>query len=341
MEQRCTARQLGVAVFVGLLAPASSLPHILARGGAWGWLALIPVIPLAALVAWRVSKLGEDGLAARLKGPVGKLILTLYYLWAVALCALTAGGCVDRLSRTDYDGAPDWALALALGAVCAYLIYRGRGGFFRAAQIFYLALLAVLALFFALALTNLGPGNLKPTGFGDGQGLAQGFAGGAAALSVATLAAFFPRKPKREGESPLWAWLAGWCVVAAALCALVIGALGPRLTTQAPLPFFLALQGLGFPGGFQRLEALGTAAWVLSDLTLLGLAALAAKEMTGGKAWAIAPPLLAAFLGGCLLPNDAVEGISTLLFGANLLLGAAVPVVLSLLPGRDGGISCG
>ena len=341
MEQRCTPRQRGVAVFVGLLAPASSLPHLLARGGAWGWLVLAAVIPLAAFVAWRVSKLGEDGLTARLKGPLGKLVLTLYYIWAVTLCALTAGGCVDRLSRTDYGGAPDWALALALTAVCAYLIYRGRGGFFRAAEIFYLALLAVLMLFFALAIANLKPDNLKPVGFWDWRGLAQGFVGGSAALSVATLAAFFPQRPKREGESPIWHWLAGWCVVAAALCALVIGALGDRLTTQAPLPFFLALQGLGFPGGFQRLEALGTAAWVLSDLTLLGLAALAAKEMTGGKGWAIVPPLLAALLGGCLLPNDAVEGVSALLFGANLLLGAAVPVVLSLFPDKDGGISCG
>ena len=160
-------------------------------------------------------------------------------------------------------------------------------------------------------------------------------------MSVAALAAFFPKRTRRAGESPMWVWLAGWCAAAAALCALVMGALGDRLTVQAPLPFFLALQGLGFPGGFQRLEALGTAAWVLSDLTLLGLAALAAREMAGGRDWALIPPLLAALAGGCLFPNGAVEGAAGLLFGANLVLGAAVPVVLSLLPGRDGGISCG
>ena len=98
-------------------------------------------------------------------------------------------------------------------------------------------------------------------------------------------------------------------------------------------------------GGFHRLEALGTAAWVLSDVTLLGLAALAGREMAGGRDRALIPPLAAAFLGGCLLPNAAVEGVATFLFGANLLLGAALPVALSLLPlgrkGHSGGISCG
>ena len=345
MEERCTVRQLGVALFVALLAPASGLPHLLARGGALGWLGLWGVFPLAALVAWRLKKLGEDGLARRLKGPPGKLVLTLYYLWALALCALTAGGCVDRLERTDYGGAPAWALALAITAVGAYLIYRGPGPFFRAAQIFFLALAAVLVLFFALALANLDGQNLRPAGYGDWPGFVQGFAGSGAALSVGALAAFFPRKPRRAGESPVWAWLLGWCAVAVGLCLVVIGALGPKLAAQAPLPFFLALQGLGFPGGFQRLEALGTAAWVLSDVTLVGLAALAGREMAGGRDWALLPPIAAAFLGGWLLPNERVEGVSAVLFGVNLLLGAALPVVLSLLPlgqkGHSGGISCG
>ena len=345
MEERCTPRQLGVAVFVALLAPASTLPRVLARGGALGGLALCGVFPLAALVAWRVKKLGRDGLKPRLRGPLGRLVLTLYYLWAMALCALTAGGCVDRLERTDYAGAPVWALALAITAVSAYLIYRGRGGFFRAVEILYLVLLVLLALLLILAIADLDGHNLKPTGFGEARGLVQGLVGGGGALSVAALAAFFPRKSRWAGESPFWAWLLGWCLAAMALCAVVIGALGPRLATQAPLPFFLALQGLGFPGSFQRLEALGTAAWVLSDVTLLGLAALAGREMAGGRDRALIPPLAAAFLGGCLLPNAAVEGVASFLFGANLLLGAALPVVLSLLPlGRKagpGGISCG
>lgn len=345
MDERCTTRQLGVVVFTALLAPASALPRVLAQGGALGWLALGAVLPLALLVMWRLGKLGEEGLAARLKGPAGRLVLTLYYIWAVGLCALTAGSCVDRLGRTDYGGVPGWVMAVALGSVSAYLIYKGRGSFLRSVEIFFLALVAVLALLFVLGAADLRWDNLRPVDRGGWRGMAQGVVGGAAALSVGTLAAFFPRKPRGPEESPLWRWLALWCAVAAGLCLLVLGALGSKLTAQVPLPFFLVLQGLGFPGGFQRLEALGTAAWVLSDLTLLGLAALAAKRMAGDRAWAAGPPLIAAVMGGCLLPNAAVEGATGFFYGVNLTLGAVLPVGLSLLPGgaRQTGerLSCG
>lgn len=345
MDEGCTTRQLGVVVFTALLAPASALPRALAQGGALGWLAMGAVFPLAALVAWRLGKLGEAGLAARLRGPLGRLVLTLYYIWAVGLCALTAGSCVDRLGRTDYGGIPGWVMAVALAGVSAYLMYKGRGSFLRSVEIFFLALVAVLVLLFALGAGDLRWDNLRPGGDTSWQGMAQGVVAGAAALSVGALAAFFPRRPRGPEESPVWRWLALWCAVAAGLCLLVIGALGPKLAAKAPLPFFLVLQGLGFPGGFQRLEALGTAAWVLSDLTLLGLATLAAKRMAGDRAWAAAPPLVAAVVGGCLLPNAAVEGLTGFFYAVNLTLGAALPVGLSLLPGRGRqkgkGISCG
>ncbi len=343
--ERCTVRQLGAALFAALLAPASALPAILARGGALGWLAPLLVLPVAVFVVWRVGKLGVDGLAPALRGPLGKTVLTLYYIWALALSALTAGSCVDRLGRTDYLSAPPWLLAVALAAVCAYLIRKGPAPFFRAAQIFYLVLLTALVLLLVLGVANLKGANLAPQGWSDLSGAVEGIVPAGASLSVAALAAFFPRERRRKGESPLWHWLAGWCLAAAGLFLLTVGALGPRLTAKAPLPFFLALQGLGFSGGFQRLEALTTALWVLSDLTLLGLAALAGREMAGGRAWAAAPPLLAAFLGGWFLPNAAVVRAADLLFWVDLALGAAVPVLLSLLPAgnveNERGISCG
>lgn len=333
MTGRCSVRQLGVALFVALLAPLSALPAVLSRGGALGWLGPAAAFPLAAWASWRIGKLGRDGLARRWRGRLwGCALLALYYLWACALSALAAGGCVDRLGRTDYGSAPVWLLSLALAGVSAYLVRKGAGAFFRAAEIFYLALLVVLALFFALGAADVRAVNLAPAGVGDLAGAAAGALPAAAALSVGALTAFFPRRRRQEGESPLWRWLLGWCLTAAGLCLLVFGTLGPALAAKAPLPFFLTLQELGFPGGFQRLEALGTAAWALSDLTLLSLAALAGREMAGGRPWAVWPPLLAAFLGGCFLPNAVVEGAAPWLMGANLLLGGAIPAAVSLLP---------
>lgn len=346
MEEKCTTRQVWVAVFVALLAPASALPGVLAQGGALGWL-VGPALtfPLALFVVWRLKRLGPGGLVAawrRTPKWLGRAALTLYYIWAMALSALTAGSCIDRLGRTDYLGAPGWLLALAVTAVAAYLIYKGRGAFFRAAEIFYLALLVVLALFFILGAADLKGENLTPRGWSELKGAAAGTLSVSGSLSVGVLAACFPREKPKQGASPGWRWLAGWCATVAGLALLVIGMLGPKLAAQAPLPFFLTLQGLGFSGGFQRLEALGTAAWVLSDLALLGLAALAGQEMAGGRRWGAIPPLVCALIGGCFLSNDMVRGAQTVLLGVNLALGGALPVLLSLWPEkRAGGISCG
>lgn len=341
VEEKCTARQVWVAVFVGLLAPASALPGTLTQGGALGWL-VGPMLtfPLALFVAWRLKRLGPNGLIAAWKRTpkwLGRAALTLYYIWAMALSALTAGSCVDRLGRTDYLGAPGWLLALALTAVAAYLIYNGRGAFFRAAEIFYLALLVVLALFFILGAADLKIENLTPQSWSEVKGAAMGTLSVSGSLAVGALAACFPREEPKPGSSPGWKWLAGWCVTVAGLALLVIGMLGPRLAAQAPLPFFLTLQGLGFSGGFQRLEALGTAAWVLSDLVLLGLAALAGREMAGGRRWGAIPPLLCAFVGGCLLSNQRVQGAAAILLAVNLALGGLLPVLLSLRPRKKNG----
>lgn len=340
MEEKCTSRQLGVAVFAALLAPASALPGILDRGGSLGWLGPVVGFPLTLLVLWRLERLGRDGLKAaldrRLRG-LGGPVLTLYYIWAVGLSALTAGSCVDRLSRTDYQEVPPWLLAVALVGVSAYLIYKGRGAFFRSAEIFYLILLAVLAVFLLLGAFHLRPENLIPQNRGELLGPFRGVLPAGAALSAGTLAAFFPRRAREPGESPLWRWLGGWCLAAAGLGLLVTGCLGAPLAQRAPLPFFLALQGLGFPGGFQRLEALATAAWVLSDLILLGMAALAGREMAGGASWGALAPLAGAVLGGCLLPNAVVREVAPALMAVNLALGALLPVAVSLLPVREQG----
>lgn len=321
-------RQVWAGIFVGLLAPAAVLPSLAARYGPWGWLGVGVTAALAPLYLRLVKGLGTEGLASALRrwGWFGRCVLAVYYIWVMALAALTAGGCVDRLSRTDYGAAPGWVAAVLLAVAAAYLIYRGSGAFLRATQIFFLALAVLLAAFLLLGAANLDRESLRPE---NGREVLRGLGGAWPALATAgvgMLGAFIPHEARGEGESRGWRWLAGWSLTAAGLCALVIGALGAEVTVKAPLPFFLALQGIGFPGGFQRLEAVGTAAWVLSDLVLIGLAALAAVQITekrGGR-W---PVLLAAAAGGVWLPNAVVAAAQEWLFIGNVALGVVLPVL--------------
>lgn len=332
MEREPSARQVRVMAFAALLSPLAGLPPLLAkRGGALGWVSLVILIPLAVLGLWMLRRLGPGGLGralARLWGPAGRGVTALYYIWMMALSALTAGTCVDRLERTDYALAPAWVLSLALGVAAWYLTLHGRRAFLRAAQIFFLALVGLLLLLFLLGVWRVDWPALVPEPE-DVPGALAGVAPAAGTLAAAGLpAAFFPHEGPRERRG-LWA-PAAWCLVGAALCLLVLGALGPRLTAELPLPFFVMLQGLGVPGAFQRLEALGTAVWALSDLTFLGMTALAGRTLAGDKAWGAWPILLAGVLGGALLPAETAAPVGPWLWWAAILLGAGVPLALVL-----------
>lgn len=330
-------RQVWVGVFVAALAPAANLPAVAARFGPVGWLGVALTAVLAPVYLYRLKGLGTDGLGSALKtrwGFFGRCVLVVYYLWAAALAALTAGSCVDRLARTDYGELPPWLVAVALAVVAAYLIYKGRGGFLRGLQVFFLALAVLLGLFLLLGAMNLDGENLRPQGWDD---VARGLGGvwpALAVVAVGALGGFIPHEGRKPGESAGWKWLALWAVAGAGICLIVMGALGAELTLRAPLPFFLALQGIGFPGGFQRLEALGTAAWTLADIALIGLAALAGAEMTGGQKSGAWPILAGAVLGGWFLPNAAVAGVQSILFGVNIALGLAVPLLVAVTKRR-------
>lgn len=333
-DRRASSRQVWVGIFLAALAPAASLPPVVARFGAWGWLGAILAIPVV-LVALRLLRgLGEKGLAAELRerwGWFGQGVRAVYYLWALALAALTAGGCVDRLGRTDYGEIPGWLAAVLLAGVAAYLIYRGWGPFLRAAQVFFLTLAVALGLFFVLGVVHLDAENLRPDGWEEMAAGAGALWPTLATLGVGALGAFIPHAPLQSGESAPGQWAVGWCLTAAGLCALVMGTLSAELTAQAPLPFFLALQGLGAMGGFQRLEAMGTAIWTLSDLTLIGMAALAAAQAAGRRRWAW-PVVVAAAVGGVCLPNRVAAGAQGPLFAVNVILGLVVPVLTALTP---------
>lgn len=334
-----TDRQKMAAVWAALLAPASALVATLARwGGGLGWLGPLAALPFALFGVWRYHRLGPGGICQALKtrwGGVGKALLPIYYLWAALTAALTAGSCVDRLRRTDYGETSAWVLALALTAVAAYLVCRGARVFSRAVEVLYLALAAVAGLFLALGAFHVHWESLRPEA-----GRAAGAVGAAlpvlCTFAVGGLAAFLPREggengPKEAEKRTVWPrWVAGWCLVTAALGAVVMGTLGPAVTAQGPQPLFLALQGLGGEGGFQRLEALGTAAWVLSDLILIGLAALAGQGLAGERPWGAWPVAACAFLGGCFLDNETVAPFGVWLQGINLALGGVLPVLLSL-----------
>ena len=334
MKDVGSARQIRVLAFVAMLAPMGALPGLVAQaGGGLGWLAPIAAIPLVAAGFFLFRSFGPEGLGETLRarwGRLGRLAAIPYYIWMVALAALAAGQCVDRLGRTDYADLSPWLLSLALAVVAGYLTAGGRGTFLRAAEIFYLILLAALILFGVLGLWGIEPENLAPRSGEEGMGVWKGVIPVLGTMAAGIPAAFFPRaevSAPRKGWTAVW-----WCVAAAGICLLVIGTLGGALAAEMPLGFYLALQGVGLPGGFQRMEGLGTAVWVLSDLALIAGAVLAGKAIAGERRWAGWPILLAAAIGGGCLTAEHTATMGSGILWAELALGGGIPLLLAVTP---------
>lgn len=334
MKDEASARQIRVLAFVTVLAPIAALPGLVAKaGGALGWVTPLLAIPLVVLGFFLFRALGPEGVPTTLRirwGWLGRLVGALYYLWVMALAALTAGQCVDRLGRTDYADLAPWLLSLALLVVVWYLTARDRGTFLRAVEIFYLVLVAALILFFVLGIWGIKTKNLAPQEGDEVVGTFSGLLPTVGTFAVGGLAAFFPRNrptEKKGGWAPVW-----WCLAAAGVCMLVIGTVGGGLAGRLPLSFFLALQGIGLPGGLQRLEGLGTAVWVLSDLTLMGAAVLAGRHIAGDRRWGAWPVLLAGALGGGLLTGKNTAPFMGAILWVELIFGVGIPLLLLMTP---------
>lgn len=311
------------AVFLALTAPLAALSGQVARYGKTGWLGALAALPGVLALSWCLRRNGDYG--ERLREVGGKWLTTLYYIWLLLTAALTASSAVDALGRTDYQNWSKWALAGALGAAVFYLAGKGTGAVLRWGQVMGAGHTIIIVCFLALGLRNADWSGLFPEKAAELRGAAGAAFPtlGAACLSV--IAGFLPD----GGEKRTAGWAIGWCAIATGLCAVTFGTLGAELTGEVPLPFFLALQGLGDGGTFQRLEAVGTAAWSLSYLALILLCGAAMERLRGGNSrnrWI----LTGAVICGGGLSNEAVRPFSTALLTGNVILGGVIPAMIAL-----------
>lgn len=324
MDNRISARQLCVAAFTGLLAPAAA-----AAGGDWrGALLAVPVVVLAVWAGCAAAA-RPGGLSARLGNGWGKVLALLYIVWGVLAAGTGLALCGQRLSSAAGNGnSAGWMLLLAF-LPAFWLAASKAEAFARAGEIFYLAMGVVLAGVTLLGLRQVEVGYL----FLEGAGFWSSFRT-AAGIGCLSIYAVLLWNGEGTGETKRWlGWSAAGALALTLLCVLTVGSLSPALVGLSEEPFFLMTVGLGRTA---RAEALVAVLWLLSDVTFPALLLHAGRHLCGrvfsiqkGKRAGIVLALLALAAGyGALYLGDPVEILEEILAPGTLILGGLFPCIV-------------
>ena len=251
--EKLSPRQLWVAVLTGGLSAGAA-----AAGRAdWRWLLLWTALGTA--IGWLLLK--RVG-----RRPLHPALRALYCGWGVVLAADVLVRTAERIQRSA-GGPGDTGSLLVLLAVPLIWMGWGKGAaFFRAVEIFWLALVVTVGAILLLGLPRIQwSWALAPAGDWKSSLAAGG-------LTMGTGLFVLPHLYRIEAgpgeDRPGLAWLGALGAVSAGLALLTAGLLHPAVAEQLDGPFFVAA---GLLGDSARLEGLVSALWLLSDLVLAGL----------------------------------------------------------------------
>lgn len=284
MKNRLSVRQLAVASFTGLLAPASAIAGMDWRGA----LLAIPLL-LAAACCW--GKLGDW--TSGWNTPAWRFLTIIYIVWVVLFAGSTLAASAERITAPQNNGV-EWA-AVLIGVLALWLAAIKPDAFGRAAEIFYLAVGATLIFVLLFGGVQIKPERL----FANTGEFWNGFlaAAGVGCCGVAGVLL-------RDGESGSTKWV-GWSgafgIALMLMSAVTTGVLSPTLAAAQERPFFLMTVGLGQTA---RVEGLISAVWLLAEMTLLGLLLQCGRKLWRvlGLKWVrAAPPVLSLLMLACAL----------------------------------------
>lgn len=322
MNNQISVRQLCAAGFTGLLSLFAA---------AWvDWRGALLAVPVAVLSMYAASS-GARQAGGLLKNPGGRPLAFPYIVWGVFLAGTVLALCGQRVSQAGGQGGPFWPTVLA--ALPVFCLAAGKpGAFARAAEIFYLAMLAVLVFILLLGVKQAEGRWLLAAGKNLGGSVLT--AAGLGCCGVYAVLLWNGRE--EEGRRQWLSWTAAGSLVLAGMAALTAGSLSPALAGTVERPFFLMTVGLGETA---RVESLVALLWLTADVAFLGLVLQACRGLwrdvlaLDGEKWA-GVGLAAASLGTALCleelgrPEEILKSVIPL---GGLTVGGVVPLLLWVL----------
>lgn len=314
-SEKLSARQLSVAVMVGGLSTGASVAGEM--DWRWGLLAVAFVLLVGGLL------LKQVGSKPLFQGVSGGVLAALYCGWGVIIMAAVLRGAAQRFQNSVGNGVNLFWPLLALTLPLLWMGWGKAAAFFRAVEIFWLAMTVVLAVILVLGFARVDWRYLWEPG-GNWQ---ESVAAMGSVLSVGLFVLPYIYKVElRPGDARRGLnWLGMLGVVSAALSAVTVGLLSPAVAAQVTRePFFITA---GLLGNSSRMEGLISIIWLLPDLTLAGLL----SRVWGAQRWPAAAVLLASAV--------ALTGITEFLSPPILACGSLILALLVvILPKGDGKI---
>ena len=259
----------------------------------------------------------------------GRLLAVLYALWGTVLLAAGLRRCALRIIGTG-GGQPAHApwLILLLALPLLWMAWGKGAALFRAAELYYLIMLAALAALLGWGLLRADWGRaLVWDGAVEESALALVGAAGSFLLVLPYINNV--TNPAGRGSGLLWLAALGGVTVLIAFAA--VGVLGGPVARRAAEPFLLLTGALG---NTARLEGLSCALWLFADYARLSLLA---RCWGGGEAGGSRRALTGAAAGILLSLWPGVEGLSVAFLGWSTAAMALITAVFLLLFGKNSG----
>ncbi len=289
--QTISRRQMLALIFVAMLSPFLRLipKQVTAFAGHAAWLSPLLAFPVLVLLAAVLSRLlkaapgqGLQQVSVKILGKTAGnagLLVWSVWLWFHAGFLLRSGA--DRFIGTIFPDSDPW---IFVGVMAVLVLIAGLGSvktLARSAELFRPLLAVVLTGVLLLTLPDLHPEFILPVMPADTWPCVKGSGMVTDTMCVVLLLAGFLSGYERSDTPFLRSmvkFLAVACLLAAAMCAVVMGVCGKTLTARLSYPFFSVVRDLTVFHTVQRFEALVVGLWVLPDFVLVAMELLIAAD---------------------------------------------------------------
>ena len=264
-REELTPRAWGALLWLVTLAPAAELfPAVGLEAGRGAWLNPAAAGLLILPLLW-MTRRGEG---IRLgEHPIGRWIALVCGLWMELLLVLRLTLCARRLLWSgERDGAV-WFFLLTLTALALWMVGGKLSALGRAGQIYLVLLLGVAVLVLGLSLPRVRVDRILPLWTEDAGAVLLSGLRGAGSLCWGLLPMLFLSVRPGSGKSRIL-WGGGGCLLLTLAQLIIIGNLGVGLCARSESAFFVLTKSVGVEGGFQRVESVVAALWMISDLML-------------------------------------------------------------------------